>query len=270
MRLGQSLLGIALLTGFAAQAQQSPAPSFKYTSAGLYGGFGGYVTPGFTNYFQGRNKRSEFHGSAYADITNYDLHYRFDLDMAAKVYTATRIDDSGLPVYPPPARVEGKPWKPSGRTVHIHVQTVDTGERRKMFGYTARRVITRWTTTISPPGDAKRTTTETDGWYIDPPAWIQSPQPRAQTVVYGSIEGPRDDLQVTREGPVETGLPIARRTGPDYQRAIEISERPLDPALFRPPADFKRVTELPHEPTDVQYPFSLRLQMHWLLLTDGL
>jgi hypothetical protein len=254
MRFHHSLLGIALLSGLAAHAQQPAEPSFKYTTVRLYGGFGGYVWGGHTRYFQGRNTRMEFRegsndrfGPVHLDISNRDLHYRFQLDLAAKVYTATRIDDRGLPVDPPPTFVE---WKPSGRTVHIHVETVDTGKRRKMFGYTARRVITRQTTTINPPGDSSQISMETDGWYIDPPAWLRSPHPSVQYVGYGGNEGQEDDLRVTHDGPNETGLPIALKRGPDYERVIEMSEHALDPALFRPPADFKRVSQLPPEPLD--------------------
>ena len=65
-----------------------------------------------------------------------------------------------------------------------------------------------------------------------------------------------------------------------------MSERPLDPALFLPPRDFKRVPELPpsiyappelkavtewpSERLDYHYPFSLRVRLHWLMLTDWL
>jgi hypothetical protein len=150
------------------------------------------------------------------------------------------------------------------------VETVDTGKRRKMFGYMARKVITRQTTTINPPGDSSQMTMETDGWYIDLPAWLRSPHAGVQYVGYGGNEGQDDDLRVTHDGPNETGLPIALKRGPDYERVIEMSEHALDPALFRPPADFKRVSQLPSEPLDYQYPFATRLQLHWLMLMDRL
>lgn len=83
-------------------------------------------------------------------------------------------------------------WKPSGRTIHIHVETVDTGKRRKMFGYMARKA-SRWEglplwTTINPPGDSSQMSMETDGWYIDPPSWLWSPHAGVQYVGYGGAK----------------------------------------------------------------------------------
>jgi hypothetical protein len=138
------------------------------------------------------------------------------------------------------------------------------------FGYTARKVITRQTTTINPPGDSSQMSTEAEGWYIDLPAWLRSRHAGVRYVGYGGTEGQIDDLQLTHDGPNETGLPISLKRGPTYERVIEMSERAIDPEMFRPPADFKRVSQLPPEQHDSQYPFTMRLQLNWLLLMDRL
>src|SRR5690606_7712884 len=55
-----------------------------------------------------------------------------------------------------------------GGTITTTVTIKDTGERKKMFGYTARHLII--TTVMEPSADAcnkKPMKMETDGWYID-------------------------------------------------------------------------------------------------------
>jgi len=300
MRLSRFLLSLAVFSGVPAGAQQSSEPkSLMYTTVHLDGDFGGEVFAAQTRYIRGRNERFEGRvqrgdscGPLHAYISNHDLKYRFDLDFATKTYVAVPIDDRGQPVtHPGPVASE-----PSGRTQRIQVQTIDTGKRRTMFGYAARRVIIRQTTVINPPGDSSEQTLETVGWYID---LALEPRPSSQRCVsyvgYGGSMRKADDgtdilqiddVRVTCEGPVESGFPLARKTAHDYERVIEISERPLDPALFLPPWDFKRVQELPPsiyappelkavqhlapEPLDYRYPFSLRVRLHWLMLRDWL
>jgi hypothetical protein len=161
---------------------------------------------------ESRDGAGDRYGPLRAVIRNGDLHYIFDLDLEAKVYTATQVDDRGLPV---DARPEHVAWKPSGRTRRYHIETVDTGERREMFGYTARHAKTRTTLTMDPPGDSTATESEIDGWYIDPPvAWLglypkrggfayvaNSPRQRAGV-------GEQDEVSCTTAGPRETGFQI--------------------------------------------------------------
>jgi len=279
-----------------AGAQQSSEPSLKYKIVELNGGFGGLVSHSQTVYIGGVNERQEMpwpgrdgSESPHATIWNRDLHRKFELDLAAKVYTVTKVDENGLPLDRPHTHAK---WEPSGRTQRIHIETIDTGKRRTMFGYTARRVITRETSVTNPPGDSSERIFETDGWYIDPPLW-----PRLAPAVHGisardadtmrkSDDGnwiwQKDDVRVTYQGPRETGLPLALRARSQsgqkstgfyhYERVIDVSERPVDPALFLPPPDFKRL-----QPTGppvavvrgaYQYPFSLRVRLNWLILAD--
>lgn len=81
------------------------------------------------------------YGPLRAYIQNHDLQYAFEIDIEAGLYTAWRVNEHGSPTWIKPRpmnRVER-----SGSTVHSHIETIDTGERRTVFGYTARRIITR-------------------------------------------------------------------------------------------------------------------------------
>ena len=70
-------------------------------------------------------------------IQNRDLQYGFEIDMDASVYTTWRTNRYGSPAW-----IKLRPIKPqerSGSTLHIHTDTLDTGDRRTMFGDSAYR-----------------------------------------------------------------------------------------------------------------------------------
>src|SRR5271157_1240569 len=80
------------------------------------------------------------YGPLRAVIFNRDLGYTFEVEPASRVYTAFRTNEHGNPIWSKPQRIEQP--KKSGKTRHYRIETVDTGERREVFGYTARHVIT--------------------------------------------------------------------------------------------------------------------------------
>jgi hypothetical protein len=124
-----------------------------------------------TEYICGRNSRSEYRNGPFlvdgdpkrpetmqlefgprrALIQNRDLGYQFDIDLESRVYTAFELHEYRRPGSSTP-QVES--LEPSGRTVHVRTETIDTGERKEMFGYTARRVTIRTTYRYSPDDDA--------------------------------------------------------------------------------------------------------------------
>ena len=266
-----------------------PEPSLRFTTVSVHGD----MRTSQTDYFLGRNTRSESRGCTAdcdgdptvpgtmqyrfgplrAVIHNRDLHYYFHLDLDAEAYTSERLMEYDVPrslrpIRPVPVRSEQK--------FHIHTHTVDTGERREIFGYPARRVLIR--TIQNLEGDPDPGETETDGWYIDPPpAWRILYPPNQRAVLLASVNGKIPTPVFHDEGPREAGFPLVvttthRSTGrnPDgsvrthtsvYRREVtEISEEPLDPAVFTPPRYFRRVKRLPGERP---IPWRLRLRYGW-------
>ncbi|HKW75672.1 MAG TPA: hypothetical protein VJN64_09125 [Terriglobales bacterium] len=168
----------------------------------------------------------------------------------------------------------------SGGTLDISIENIDTGERKQMFGHTARHIITKEKRVAGPGACSRDSESETDGWYIDPsimPEWHRSKSPG---IVVASVMSAGNDncrnktdaIQVHRTG-VDTGFPVQVHTtlhseivrGDGLQQPItstwgvevlELKEGPLDPALFEVPADFRRVNQLrswmasaaPHRP----------------------
>jgi len=217
-----------------------------------------------------------------AYIQNRDLHYSFELEIDKRIYTAFQANEYGSPKWIKPRQTE--PQKRSGRTVHTHTETIDTGERRELFRYTARRVVTRSRQTRD---SRLLSESECDGWYIDPPAaWLNLHPPAKPGTFYHLCAGTgeRDDYKFTEAGDRETGFVLlATRTHKSsfedetgnsrahesvhHEEVTELSETPLKPDLFVPPHDFKRVLQLPD---GVRYAPAYRLRLRWETLKDSL
>ena len=60
-----------------------------------------------------------------------------------------------------------RPMVDSGGTLKIWIENIDTGERKEIFGHTARHIITREKRIAGPGACSKPSLSETDGWYID-------------------------------------------------------------------------------------------------------
>jgi hypothetical protein len=249
-----------------------------------------------TEYICGRNSRSEYRNGPFlvggnpkrpetmrlefgprrALIQNRDLGYQFDIDLESRVYTAFELHEYRRPESFTP-KVES--LEPSGRTVHVRTETIDTGERKEMFGYTARRVTIRTTYRYSPDDDADSLDSEADGWYVDPPAaWLAlHPRIRGHAIFQTAVGGRTDTPVFTDVGPRESGFPllvtsthrsnfkdaagnIRIHTSEDRDEVIEFSEAPLPADLFVPPREFRRVRRLPDE---ASMSLALRVRLGW-------
>jgi hypothetical protein len=134
--------------------------------------------------------------------------------------------------------------------VNITVNTVDTGERRDMFGFTARHLKRTTMMQSSPeacnPGQMK---VETDGWYINLEYGLSCPANRPpQTGRSSAAGGCRDRYVYKTTGPATLGYPLMETTtmyGADgaamytaTKEVIELSRQTLDAALFDVPAGY--------------------------------
>ena len=147
-----------------------------------------------------------------------------------------------------------------------------------MFGYTARHVITRTSETYEPADARGQSEAEVDGWYIDPPAaWLGLHPPRSGRAYLTATTNPgvMDDVKFTDTGNRETGFPLlvtrthrsmGHTTG-HREEVTEFSEAPLDPGLFVPLENFKRVLQLPGAHA---YPYGMRIRLRWEMLKDRL
>lgn len=166
---------------------------------------------------------------------------------------------------------------PSRPTVLHEITTLDRGERKQAFGYTARHVITTFKV-LPQQGAADVTPQEsiTDGWYIDLNTRVSCDPPgktpsegttysvvrlmAASSANPASVSMTKPNLVETRYvGKPETGFPISVKTtlfsvsaqGPQTEEVIttevevtELSATNLDSSLFEVPPDFRTVTQI--------------------------
>src|SRR5687768_343094 len=132
-------------------------------------------TPGSETllYIKGQRMRSEMGGNVgFTTILQCDLKRTLSINEKTKTYlisstdsmnTAGAVGDGGPAATAPVA--QNAP--PRGGVVNIVNTITDTGERKEMFGFTARRIKTSMVKTASPDACDKDQKIETDGWYID-------------------------------------------------------------------------------------------------------
>lgn len=163
----------------------------------------------------------------------------------------------------------------TGDDMTITIDSVDTGDRRQIGPYTARRVITTTTTERGPGASARTSISEQDGWYIDLPSadcwdWGGHPQP---ILVGLFVSGGRDRVHIKHRGTARRGYPIEEtnrnRTDtniPTTKRdLIEFSNTPLDAALFTVPSGYRPALRLLSGGYDLTKPDTLmnRLKSFW-------
>ncbi|MCY7345370.1 MAG: hypothetical protein LH614_04045 [Pyrinomonadaceae bacterium] len=100
-----------------------------------------------------------------ATITQCDLRRTLQVNDRKKLYTADPFNDDASSVSAP--KTVTKTIK--GGTVTITYTITDTGERREMFGLTARhlKVLQIIESSADSCGGAGKSKMETDGWYAD-------------------------------------------------------------------------------------------------------
>ena len=230
-------------------------------------------------YVLGPNSRSERGGRV--QIYNRELGYRFELDPGQQTYTACRMNEYGSPKWVKP--VSAKRPERSGKTMHVHTETVDTGERRAVFGREARHVVTKNRTTQDSEIQGE---SECDGWYIDAPAaWLAlHPPPQPGSFYHLSSGTETDDYEFTEVGNRENGFALFIRRSSKFfiqdeqggsksgetvyeEEVTELSEAALGRDLFVPPRAYRRVALFRD---GMQYRLGYRARFYWELLKDSL
>ncbi len=212
------------------------------------------------------------YGPHIASITRCDLGQVLELNLDAREYRAvpyppkpfTQEHGEALKIKPPSS-------VPSEPTLLIETATVDTGERREMFGHAARHVLTTREETPLEGSQAQPQETVTDGWYIDLDNRISCDRKRregAHAYVYArsSADGRAPDRpKFVDVGKPETGFAVDRKTTtrgsytlPDGTRkentsisemsVTQLEEGPLDATVFEIPAGFWQVARIETNP----------------------
>ena len=223
----------------------------KYkVSVAAQGGFG--QTSESTTMIKGARERSESssgYGGDMVKITQCDLKRIIQISENTKKYVITPMETGdSTPAAGSPGGASA-PTGPSrrGGVVTYVTTAVDTGERKEMFGFTARHVKSSMSMESSPDAcNQIKQRTETDGWYVDLNIEFNCQTGRPPSAGYqGTQPTCKDQTKVRREGTGKIGYPLIetmKMYGPDGQitfsntkEVVELSRQPLDAALFDVP-----------------------------------
>ena len=204
-------------------------------------------------YIKGQRMRNEMGGGmGFTTILQCDLKRTLTINERTKTYmvsstdrpnTAMGVGDGGAAGAPTP----NEPTR--GGVVNITNTINDTGERKEMFGFTARRIKTSMVKTASPESCDKDQKVETDGWYIDFQYAFECPgeKQKYQTPPVQSRPGCKDDVRTKTIGTAKLGFPLLvtttiyqpdGRTSTMTQEVLELSRAPLSASLFDVPEGY--------------------------------
>ncbi|HYW69768.1 MAG TPA: hypothetical protein VE961_01960 [Pyrinomonadaceae bacterium] len=211
-----------------------------------------------TTMIKGRRERSEMSmpgmpaGMGMTTITECDLRRTIQINDRARKYMITPMDsdDAEAPATPTGPRPSAGPSRRGG-VVTFAINTVDTGERKDMFGFTARHLKQTMMSETSPDAcQQNNMKIERDGWYINLEYGLNCGSERPpQAPNRMPTGGCRDTYRFKHTGVTNLGYPLIETTkmfGPDGQtvtftmtkEVIELSRQPLDAALFDVPAGY--------------------------------
>ena len=223
-------------------------------------------------YIKGQRMRNEMPGNAgFTTILQCDLKRTLTINEKTKTYMITPTDGSGVPTGTGPTGggtgvssgdgdggggrgvsvASAQPQTPQrGGLVNITNTITDTGERKQMFGFTARHIKTSMVKTASPEACDKDQKVETDGWYIDFQYAFECPdqtQKHQPVPVRPQQPGCKDEIRTKTIGTAKLGFPLLvtttvyqpdGRTSTMTQEVLELSREQLSASLFDVPEGY--------------------------------
>jgi hypothetical protein len=223
-----------------------------------------------------QNSTGDRLGPRLATIIRCDLGKMFELNLDSSQYVSAPYPPK--PLTKQQTHAEGLDrqmvsWseKPMLR---IETTTVDTGQRKQLFGHTARHVITTRKQIPLQGSNSQAQESVRDGWYIDlnqqiscDPDYMSKGQRYwdaylvVVTPTQGSATQTMDRPEFVNVGKPETGFALQEvatsdttfraadgtmkhATSKDETVVTEFHEGSLDPAIFEVPHGFKRVKEI--------------------------
>jgi hypothetical protein len=147
----------------------------------------------------------------------------------------------------------------SGGTTEVWVETIDTGERRDFFGFSARHLVTTRTFKPGPGAVTNLREVTQNGWYValDASYGCAPPDGPSRESLLLPSSGKLDRFEFHRTGverPLGLAVELNTKTRQEIQNeaavsemtaeVVELSAEPLDPALFDLPDGYTRVEQL--------------------------
>lgn len=196
-----------------------------------------------TEYFKGSLTRTD-PSPSYATVMDFDRRRQVNWRSDLRQYQIVE--------WPPDVRPNS-----SSPVINIERSTVDTGERKKFFGRTARHLISRVTRSDGPE-------TVIDGWYIEAPGLPQRKAGSGGSIAMLTLSaaGPNPApprIEMKQIGPAPEGLAVWQKTTStlslpgaaphnfeSVSEVTELFEGALPDKLFQLPDGYQQVTNLPY------------------------
>jgi hypothetical protein len=208
-----------------------------------------------TTYIKGKRQRTESMNGMMINLNQCDLRRGVQINPNTKTYIINEYqqDTTAAKTTAAPAKSDGVIR--AGGTVTTTVTVKDTGERKQMFGYTAKHLIITMETVSSPDACAKNNMKmQTDGWYIDAEFALDCSQ-YAQYQSYNPKSKPtcQDKYQMKTVGTAKRGYPVyekmtmfdesGKETYTMVSEVVELSKATLEAGLFDIPAGYREVSD---------------------------
>lgn len=211
-----------------------------------------------TTFIKGKRQRTERNmgGMQMIDLTQCDLRRSVQISPMTKTYVVTSYETNETPPTGTPASGKKDNVVRAGGTVTTTVTIKDTGERKQMFGFTARHLIITMETVSAPDACAKNNSKmQTDGWYIDAEFALdcdQTAQYRAYTP-QSAKAGCQDKYNFKQNGAGKRGFPLyekmtmfdenGKETMSFTNEVVELSKATLNADLFDVPQGYREVSD---------------------------
>lgn len=209
-----------------------------------------------TSYIKGKRQRSEMNNGQMVVVQQCDLRRNIQIMPQAQAYIIQPYDDATTTSPNSTGRVNSQPGSTiKGGLVTSTVTTKDTGERKQMFGYTARHIITTMQTESSPDAcSQQKSKMEIDGWYIDAAFALDCDSGLAYKSYTPPQSGGCQDRYVTKQvGAAKRGYPVWEKmtmfdqngvaSFSTINEVIEFSNATLGASLFDVPAGYREVKD---------------------------
>jgi hypothetical protein len=205
-----------------------------------------------TTYIKGKRMRTEQNngGMQMINLTQCDLKRGVRIMPESQAYM---IDAwSAAQSVEPTTATEKTQAVTKGGVITSTITTKDTGERKQMFGYTAKHIITTIEHSSSPDAcSVNKTKMEMDGWYIDAAFVLNCENEHYGKNYRNQVkEGCQDRYESKQIGKPKTGYPVWEKmtmfdgNGKESMswttEVIELSNATLDAALFDGPERLPR------------------------------
>jgi hypothetical protein len=244
----RTALAIACITTFTGLASADTKVKSRQTSGGQ--------TYENTSYIKGKRQRSEVSNGQMIVLQQCDLRRNIQIMPQAKAYIVQPYGDTTTST----STGQTTPGQPAATTkggiVTSIVTTKDTGERKQMFGYTARHIITTMETSSSPEScNQTKSKMQIDGWYIDAAFAVDCDSGITYKPYTSQQSGGCQDRYVTKQvGMAKKGYPVWEKTtmfdpatGAEsfstINEVVEFSQATLDPSLFEVPEGYREVKD---------------------------